>query len=52
MGHKFLVAAYCCTWAIQLGYVAWMALKWRGQREKIKAMAGLGTSLTPGNRIA
>jgi hypothetical protein len=35
MGHKYLVAAYCCTWAIQLGYLAWMIAKWQGQRAKL-----------------
>ncbi len=35
MGHKFLVAAYCCTWAIHLGYLSWMALKWHGQQRKL-----------------
>jgi len=37
MGHKFLVAAYCCTWAIQLGYVLWMLVKWQGQKSRINA---------------
>jgi hypothetical protein len=36
MGHKFLVAAYCCTWGIQLGYVLWMVTKWQSQRAKLK----------------
>jgi len=40
MGHNFLVAAFCCTWAIQLGYLGWIALKWQGQNRKIKASAG------------
>jgi len=30
--HQFLVAAYCVTWAIQLGYVAWLTFKWRAQK--------------------
>lgn len=34
MGHTYLVAAYVCTWAIQLGYVLWMVAKWLGQRGK------------------
>jgi hypothetical protein len=29
LDHQFTVAAYAVTWAIQLGYVAWLALKWR-----------------------
>jgi hypothetical protein len=36
MGHPYLVAAFCCTWAIQLGYLLWMAVKWQGQRRNIK----------------
>jgi len=39
-GHKFLVAAYCCTWAIQLGYLAWMAIKWQQQRSKLPSRTG------------
>ncbi len=27
--HHFTVAAYAITWAIQLGYLAWLGLKWR-----------------------
>jgi hypothetical protein len=37
MGHTYMVAAFCLTWAVQLGYVLWMALKWQGQRSRIKA---------------
>lgn len=37
MGHKFLIAAYCCTWAIQLGYLLWMAAKWLGQRNRLRS---------------
>jgi hypothetical protein len=40
MEHKFLVAAYCCTWGIQLSYLAWVALKWRGQSGKLGGKAG------------
>lgn len=32
LDHQFLVAAYVVTWVIQLGYVAWLALKWRAQK--------------------
>ena len=32
LDHQFLVAAYGVTWAIQLGYVAWLFLKWRAQK--------------------
>jgi hypothetical protein len=36
MGHKFFVAAYLCTWAIQLGYLLWIGAKWLGQRNKLQ----------------
>lgn len=36
MGHNFLVAAFCVTWVIQLGYLLWMAVKWFSQRSKIR----------------
>jgi hypothetical protein len=32
LDHQFLVAAYTVTWVIQLGYVAWLAFKWRAQK--------------------
>jgi hypothetical protein len=32
LDHQFTVAAYAITWAIQLGYVAWLTLKWRAQK--------------------
>jgi len=32
LDHQFLVAAYAVTWAIQLGYLAWLGLKWRSQK--------------------
>ncbi len=28
LGHLFRQAAYSITWAIQLGYLAWVGLKW------------------------
>ena len=30
--HQYTVAAYVITWAIQLGYLAWLGLKWRNQK--------------------
>lgn len=41
LDHMFRVAAYVLTWAIQLGYVAWLGLKWQAQKQD--AMAGSGT---------
>jgi hypothetical protein len=32
LDHQFVVAAYTVTWVIQLGYVAWLAWKWRAQK--------------------
>jgi threonine/homoserine/homoserine lactone efflux protein len=32
LDHQFVVAAYAITWAIQLGYLAWLGLKWRAQK--------------------
>ena len=31
--HAYRVAAYFITWAIQLGYVAWMWRRWQQQQE-------------------
>ncbi len=32
MFHRHLVLAYTATWVIQLGYLAYVALKWRAGR--------------------
>jgi hypothetical protein len=32
LDHQFLVAAYTITWTIQLGYLAFLGLKWRAQK--------------------
>jgi hypothetical protein len=34
LDHQFLVAAYAITWAIQLGYLAWLGLRWRAQKRQ------------------
>jgi hypothetical protein len=34
LDHQFMVAAYVATWAIQLGYLAWLGLKWGAQRRQ------------------
>jgi hypothetical protein len=34
LDHQFTVAAYVVTWAIQLGYLARLALKWRAQKRE------------------
>jgi len=32
LNHQFVVAAYVITWVIQLGYLAWLGLRWRAQK--------------------
>ena len=32
LDHQFFVAPYAITWAIPLGYVAWLLLTWRAQK--------------------
>ena len=32
LDHQFLVAAYAITWALQLGYLAWLGLKWKSEK--------------------
>jgi threonine/homoserine/homoserine lactone efflux protein len=32
LDHQFVVAAFTITWVLQLGYVAWLGLKWRAQK--------------------
>ena len=34
LDHQFVVAAYAITWAIQLGYLAWLAYKWRSEKRE------------------
>jgi CcmD family protein len=37
LDHEFLIAAYVVTWTIQLGYLAFLGMKWRAQkREKAR----------------
>ena len=31
--HLYRQAAYTITWAIQLGYLAWLAFKWSAQKQ-------------------
>ncbi len=32
LDHQFRQAAYTITWAIQLGYLAWLVMKWQSQK--------------------
>jgi hypothetical protein len=34
LDHQFVVAAYAGTWIIQLGYLSWLALRWRAQKRE------------------
>jgi hypothetical protein len=34
LDHQFVVAAYTVTWVIQLGYLAYVAMKWRAEKRK------------------
>jgi hypothetical protein len=31
--HLYMRAAYTVTWAIQLGYLAWLFMKWQAQKQ-------------------
>lgn len=39
LDHIFRMAAYSITWAIQLGYVAWLGLKGQAQKRTAAAVA-------------
>ena len=39
LDHQFVVAAYAITWAIQLGYLAWLGLKWRALKRHARPLA-------------
>jgi hypothetical protein len=32
LDHQFVVAAYCVTWALQLGYLTYLGLRWRAEK--------------------
>jgi hypothetical protein len=34
LNHLYTRAAYTVTWAIQIGYAAWLCLRWRSQQAK------------------
>jgi len=34
LNHLFTVAAYAIVWAIQLGYVACLGIKWQAQKQE------------------
>jgi hypothetical protein len=41
LDHQFVTAAYVVTWVIQLGYLAYVGLKWRAEKRKSR----MGNSL-------
>ena len=32
LDHQFVTAAYTITWVLQLGYLAWLGLRWRAEK--------------------
>ena len=34
LNHQFVTAAYIITWVLQLGYVAYLGLKWRAESRR------------------
>jgi hypothetical protein len=40
LDHQFVVAAYTVTWVIQLGYLAFLTLKWRAEKRKERSNPG------------
>ena len=36
LDHQFVVAAYTVTWVIQLGYLAFLSLKWRAEKRNAR----------------
>ena len=39
LDHQFLVAAYAITWAMQLGYLAWLGFKWKSEKRNAEHRA-------------
>ncbi len=33
INHQFVIAAYTLTWVIQLGYVCFVVVKWRREKQ-------------------
>lgn len=38
LDHQFRIAAYVITWVIQLSYLVWLGLKWRGQKREAERL--------------
>lgn len=37
LDHQFVTAAYIVTWVIQLGYLAFLGMKWRAEKRKARS---------------
>ncbi|HEY3628250.1 MAG TPA: hypothetical protein VGL00_18320 [Terracidiphilus sp.] len=37
LDHQFVAAAYIVTWVLQLGYLAYVAMKWRAEKRKARS---------------
>ena len=40
MAHRHLVLAYVLTWVMQLGYVGFLAVKWRAEKRAGRVVPG------------
>jgi len=40
LNHQFVTAAYIVTWVLQLGYVAYLGLKWQAEKRKSRSRNG------------
>jgi len=39
LDHQFRIAAYVVTWVIQLGYLAWLGLRWHAQKRDVARLS-------------
>lgn len=39
LDHQFVVAAYTITWVLQLGYLVYLAAKWRAEKRAAQRRA-------------
>ena len=37
LDHQFVNAAYIVTWVLQLGYLAFLGIKWRAAKRKTRS---------------
>ncbi|MGA3162284.1 MAG: hypothetical protein ABSC77_13840 [Terracidiphilus sp.] len=48
--HRYTVAAYAVTWAIQLGYLAWLGLHWQTQKRAAGSYSGSSVAVERNRR--